>query len=55
MYSVGEHSYTPLRNIKTAEDTLILAGEYSYTPLGNIKTLFSADGRLTMLGESIAD
>ena len=38
LYSSGEHSYTPLRNIKTVGDTLILAGEYSYTPLGNIKT-----------------
>ena len=55
LYSAGEHSYTLLRNIKTAGDTLILVGEYFYTPMGNIKTLFSADGRLTLLGESIAD
>ena len=57
MYSSGEHSYTLLRNIKTAGDTLILVGEYLYThtPLGNIKTFFSADGRPTLLGESIAD
>ena len=33
----------------------MLVEEYMYTPLGNIKTLFSADGRLTLLGESIAD
>ena len=45
LYSVGEHSYTLLRNIKTAGDTLIFcwgislysAGEYLYTSLGNIK------------------
>ena len=38
LYSAGEHSYTPLRNIKTVGDALILAGEYLYTPLRNIKT-----------------
>ena len=55
LYAAREHSYTSLRNIKTAGDTLILAGENSYTPLGNIKTPFSADDRPTLLGESIAD
>ena len=47
LYSTGEHSYTPLRNIKTVGDALILAGEYLYTPLGNIKIFW---GYRTFLG-----
>ena len=61
LHSSGEHSYIPLRNIKTARDTLMFAGGYPYTPPGNIKTfwgipnLFSADGGRALLGGSIAD
>ena len=61
MYSFGKHSYILLGNIETAGDALMLAGEYPYTLLGNIETfrgypiLFRADGRLTLLGESVTN
>ena len=61
LYSTGEYSYILLRNIKTARDTFMLAGEYPYSSLGNIKTFweyptfFRADGKPTLLGESIVD
>ena len=34
LYAVGDHSYTLLRNVKTAGDTLIFAGEYSLYSAG---------------------